>query len=183
MQTIVKAGWQRLLATGVATLVLGIVAIVWPGPTLLAVGVLFGIYLVVSGVLELVVAFESHLDTAMRVLAFVSGALSVVVGLFCFRDDLTSLVLLGIWIGIAWLFRGISQIGMAIAERNLPARGWQGFFGVVSAVAGIMLLVWPISSVATLVLVAGIWLIPLGIIEIVSALAVRRRAKELPAGA
>lgn len=179
MQMLVRSGWERLLAAGILTVLLGAVILAWPGRTLLVVGILFGIYLVVTGVLELFAAFESRFSTSMRVLSFISGALSLVIGLFCFRDDLTSIALLGIWIGIAWLFRGTTLLGLAMAESQMPGRGWQVFYGVVTLMAGIVLLVWPISSIATLVLVAGIWMIPLGIIEIVYAVVIRNKAKKL----
>ncbi|MEU9386869.1 DUF308 domain-containing protein, partial [Streptomyces sp. NPDC048279] len=45
-----KAAWQTVLLTGIASLVLGVLVLVWPGASLLAAGVLFGIYLLISGI-------------------------------------------------------------------------------------------------------------------------------------
>ncbi|WP_040796726.1 HdeD family acid-resistance protein [Nocardia higoensis] len=179
VQTLARSAWQAILVTGVISVFLGIVVLVWPGKTLLVAGVLFGIYLVVSGVLQLISAFGATRSAGMRVLYFLSGALSIVIGLFCFRDELTSILLLGIWIGIGWLFRGVALLVAVVSEPGLPGRGWQGLFGVLTAIAGVVLVIWPVSSIATLTLVAGIWLIVLGITEIITAMGVRRDARKL----
>ncbi|GAA2063841.1 HdeD family acid-resistance protein [Streptomyces albiaxialis] len=173
-----KSAWQTVLTGGVLALALGVLVLVWPGVTLLVVGVLFGIYLLVSGVAQLVAAFGTHTATELRVMAFISGALSVLLGLFCFRGAFQSILLLALWIGIGWLFRGITQTVAAASDPGMPARGWQVFLGVVSALAGIVLLVSPFESVAVLTVVGGCWLIALGVVEIATALRVRGRLRE-----
>ncbi|MBC9728043.1 HdeD family acid-resistance protein [Streptomyces sp. TRM68367] len=175
-----RAAWQTVLLTGVSSLVLGILVLVWPGASLLTAGVLFGLYLVISGVLQLAAAFGTHRTTSLRVLAFVSGALSVLLGLFCFRGPLQSLLLLALWIGIGWLFRGLTQTLAAVHDPAMPARGRQIFLGVLTAVAGIVLIDAPFESVAVLTLVGGIWLVAVGATEIVTALGIRAGARQIP---
>ncbi|MFL9683629.1 HdeD family acid-resistance protein [Streptomyces sp. KL110A] len=177
------AAWQALLVAGLVALVLGVLVLVWPGASLLAAGVLFGLYLLFSGVMQLVAAFGTHATASLRVPAFISGALSILLGLFCFRGATQSILLLALWIGIGWLFRGITQTVAAASDPAMPARGWQVFLGVVSAVAGVVLIVSPLESVAVLTLLGGIWLIAVGTAEIVTAIQIRSRAGDLPPGA
>ncbi|MGN2637580.1 HdeD family acid-resistance protein [Nocardia takedensis] len=181
LQTVAKSAWQSVLVIGLLSVILGIMMLVWPGPTLVVAGILFGIYLVVTGVLQLIAAFGTSVSAGMRVLLFITGVLCIIIGIFCFRDELASIMLLGLWIGIGWLFRGIAILMSAISD-PVPGRGWQIFFGVLTAIAGVVLIVWPITSTATLVLVAGIWLIVLGVMEIITAFGVRKDAKSIPAG-
>lgn len=175
-----QAAWQIVLLTGIASLILGVLVLIRPGASLLAVGVLFGIYLLVSGVFQLVSAFGTHRATSLRVLAFVSGALSILLGLFCFRGPMQSILLLALWIGIGWLIRGITQTLAAASDRSMPARGRQIFLGVLTFVAGIVLIDSPFESVAVLTLVGGIWLVVVGAVEIITALGIRSRAGEVP---
>ncbi|PWI16559.1 hypothetical protein DI272_22140 [Streptomyces sp. Act143] len=175
-----KAAWQVVLVTGLASLVLGILVLVWPGSTLLATGILFGVYLVISGVFQLVSAFGTHRTTGLRVLAFISGALSILLGLFCFRGPMQSILLLALWIGIGWLIRGITQTLAAASDPSMPARGWQVFLGILTFVAGIVLIDSPFESVAVLTVVGGIWLVAVGIVEIVTAVRMRGRARQVP---
>ncbi|MEV8546169.1 HdeD family acid-resistance protein [Streptomyces sp. NPDC051572] len=175
-----KAAWQVVLLTGVASLILGVLVLVWPGASLFAAGILFGVYLVISGVFQLVAAFGTHRATSLRVLAFISGALSLVLGLFCFRGPMQSILLLALWIGIGWLIRGITQTLAAIHDQTMPARGWQIFLGIVTFIAGIVLIDSPFRSVAVLTLVCGIWLVAVGVVEIVTAVRMRSHAKQVP---
>src|ERR1700679_3015100 len=107
--------WQLLLLIGVLGVTLGAIVLAWPGKTLAVAGVLFGIYLVVSGVGYVFGAFGTHAGAAMRVLMFISVVLSVVLRFFCLRDEFESITLLGIWIGIGWLFRGFTLLGAALS--------------------------------------------------------------------
>ncbi|MFJ9543126.1 HdeD family acid-resistance protein [Streptomyces sp. NPDC101225] len=175
-----QAAWQVVLLTGVASLVLGVLVLVWPGASLFAAGVLFGLYLLCSGVFQLIAAFGTHRTTSLRVLAFISGSLSILLGLFCFRGPMQSILLLGLWIGIGWLIRGITQTLAALHDPSMPARGWQIFLGIVTFVAGIVLIDSPFRSVAVLTLVGGIWLVAVGAVEIITAIRMRGRARRVP---
>ncbi|MFC8518689.1 HdeD family acid-resistance protein [Streptomyces sp. NPDC057257] len=175
-----KAAWQVVLITGVASLILGVLVLVWPGASLLAAGVLFGLYLLFSGVFQLIAAFGTHKTTSLRVLAFISGALSILLGLFCLRGPMRSILLLALWIGIGWLIRGITQTLAAASDSSMPARGWQIFLGVLTFVAGIVLIDSPFESVAVLTLVGGIWLVAVGVVEIITAIRIRGRAQQVP---
>ncbi|MFF8096473.1 HdeD family acid-resistance protein [Streptomyces sp. NPDC016675] len=175
-----RTAWRTVLLTGAASLVLGVLVLVWPGASLRAAGVLFGLYLVVSGVLQLAAAFGTHRTTALRVLAFVSGAVSILLGLFCFRGPLQSVLLLALWIGIGWLFRGVTQIVAAVHDPAMPARGWHVFLGVVTVAAGVVMIDSPVESAAVLMLVGGWWLVAVGVVEIVTSVRLRGRAHQVP---
>ncbi|MFD8812255.1 DUF308 domain-containing protein, partial [Streptomyces sp. NPDC059627] len=90
------------------------------------------------------------------------------------------ILLLALWIGIGWLIRGITQSLAAVHDHRMPARGWMIFLGIVTFIAGVVLIVSPFRSVAVLTLVAGIWLVVVGIVEIVTAFGIRSRAQQIP---
>ncbi|HEY2502364.1 MAG TPA: DUF308 domain-containing protein [Mycobacterium sp.] len=171
--------WQLLLLIGITAVALGVIVLVWPGKTLLVAGVLFGIYLVVSGIGYVFAAFGTHAGAAMRVLSFLTGVVSLVLGFFCFRDKYEAVALLALWIGISWVFRGMTLLAAALSFDRLPGRGWQAFSGVVIVIGGGVLIIYPIDSIAILALVAGWWLIVIGIMDVISAFQVRSRTKHL----
>ncbi|TXS41345.1 HdeD family acid-resistance protein [Streptomyces sp. uw30] len=175
-----RAAWQVVLVTGVASLVLGVVVLVWPDASLRVAGVLFGLYLLTSGVFQLVAAFGTHRTTSLRVLAFISGALSILLGLICFRGAMQSILLLALWIGIGWLIRGVTQTLAAASDQSVPARGWQVLLGVVTFLAGIVLIVSPVESITVLMVLGGCWLVAVGLVEIVTALRLRGAARQVP---
>ena len=81
--------------------------------------------------------------------------------------SMTSILLLAIWIGVGFIFRGVATAVSAISDPTLPGRGWKIFVGVISLIAGVVVLASPFESIATLALVVGIWLIVIGVLEVV----------------
>jgi uncharacterized membrane protein HdeD (DUF308 family) len=178
LQQLARSAWQLLLLIGVTAVALGVIVLAWPGKTLLVAGVLFGIYLVVTGVGYVFAAFGTHAGAAMRVLTFITGIVSLVLGFFCFRDKFEAVTLLAIWIGVSWLFRGMTLLAAALSLDHMPGRGWQVLSGLIIVIGGAVLIISPLDSVAILTLVAGWWLIVIGIMDVITAFQVRGRAKK-----
>jgi len=173
--------WKWTLAAGVLTIVLGGIVLAWPGPTLLVASTLFGVYLLLTGFVGLFMAFTLPRSAGMRVLLFISGILSVVLAILSFRHfgDAYAILLLSLWIGIGFIFQGVAAIAAAIGESELPGRGWSVVLGVISVIAGLVVLVWPFDSIVVLVVVAGVWLVILGVVQIIHSFQIRRDAKTL----
>jgi uncharacterized membrane protein HdeD (DUF308 family) len=70
-------------------------------------------------------AFTVQMSLGSRVLFFISGALSVVLGYLAFRDfnDGAEVWLLAIWLGVGFIFQGVAATVLAIDVRALPSRG------------------------------------------------------------
>lgn len=177
VKALAKAAWQMLMLAGVAAVVVGAIALFWPKGTLIVVGVLFGVYLLISGIAQIAAAFGEHTPAGMRVLNIIVGIISILLGLFCFRGALESVTLLSLWIGIGFLLRGIAGTIAAASAPAIPGRGWQIFASLLVAIAGVVMISWPIGSIATLTIVAGWWLLIIGIVEIVHAFQLRSATK------
>ena len=89
------------------------------------------------------------------------------------------MLLLAIWIGVGFIFRGVSVMASAISDRQFPGRGWAIFFGVISLIAGVVVLAYPFDSIVTLALVVGIWLIVLGVVVVISGFGMRTDVKKV----
>jgi len=174
LAALAKRSFGVLLTLAVLTAALGIALLVWPSESIVVVSVLVGIYLVVSGIFQLIGALvETQAGGGVRVLIAISGTLSLLLGLFAFRSAAHSVLLLALIIGFAWLFRGIAMTITAIADPNTPSRGLQIFFGVVLAIAGIVVIDSPVNSLHVLAVLVGIWLLVLALVELVLAFQVR----------
>lgn len=167
--------WKSVLAWGVLTLILGVVILVWPGMSIGVAAVLFGVYLIVSGIAQLMFAFALDVPGGERVLLFVSGALSLVLGVLAFRHlgEGYAILLLAIWIGVSFIFQGVAETTLAVTYKELPGRGWHIFLGVLSVIAGMVVISWPFDSIVMLAIVTGVWLVVIGISAIVWALRAR----------
>ena len=172
--------WWLLLFGGIISLVVGIVIISWRTPTVIVVAVLFAIYLIISGLFEIVRSFASGLTGGTRALLLITGVLSVILGIFAIRSAADNAVdLLGIFVGISFLFRGFAGLFMGFDSKE--GRGWNIFFGIIMLVGGVVILVQPALALTTLAWVVGIWLVLIGIYEIIASFVFRSRTKDLVA--
>jgi uncharacterized membrane protein HdeD (DUF308 family) len=171
--------WKGKLVTGALTAILGGIVLAWPGQSLVVASALFGVYLLVSGFTEVFLAFTLPRSAAARVLWFITGALSVVMAIFSFRHfgEGYALLLLSLWIGVAFTFLGVSEIAVVGSLPALPGRFWYIVVGVMSIIAGAVVLVWPFDSIVALDIVAGVWLVLIGVLQIVQAFRIRKDAK------
>jgi uncharacterized membrane protein HdeD (DUF308 family) len=147
--SVIRRLWKSVLSLGVLTVILGAAVLVWPGQSIVAAGILFVVYLLASGIAQVIAAFTVNSPTASRVVLFISGALSIGLGVFALRDynDGAPVWLLALWIGVGFVFQGVSETALAVSFKELPERGWYIFLGVLTIIAGAVMLVWPISSI------------------------------------
>jgi len=171
--------WKSTLLSGILAVILGGLVLAWPGITIVIAAIFFGAYLLVAGIAQVIFAFSLHVSAGGRVLLFISGAAALILAVLCFRSIEESILLLAIWVGVGFIFRGVATAVSAISDPTLPGRGWEIFIGVISLVAGIVMLASPFESIATLTIVVGIWLIVLGVFEVVSAFGIRNAGKDV----
>jgi uncharacterized membrane protein HdeD (DUF308 family) len=165
--------WGWILAFGVITLVTGILVLIWPGRTLVVVAVLFGIQLIVTGIFRFGAAFAAGESGATRVLYAVLGVFSLIIGLYAVRHVFITLLALGLLLGIFWVISGVIELFNAVAHKTMGSRGWTALMGVLSIVAGLILLAYPGLSLLTLAILLSVWLLVLGLMEISLALRLR----------
>src|SRR5258705_10121437 len=161
--------WKSTLLSGILAVILGVLVLAWPGETIVVAAIFFGAYLLVTGIAQVIFSFSLHVSAGGRVLLFLSGAASLILAVLCFRSLQDSILLLAIWIGVGFVFRGVATAVSAISDPTLPGRGWEIFIGVITLIAGVIVLASPFESIATLTLVVGIWLIVIGVFEAVLA--------------
>lgn len=165
------------IGMGAASIVVGLVVLLWPRATLLVVAVLFGVQLVVSGIRRLAVAVSTPaLAGWVRALVAMSGVLELLIGLVCLRNPFASVALIAVLVSIGWLLDGVSDL---VAAWSAPGRGstWlHALGGLLSIAAAVAILYWPALSLATLLLVGGWMLIAMGVAQVASGIRLRRAA-------
>ena len=138
--------WWLLAVLGVVSLVCGVLAIVYPDVTLLAVGIIFGFYLLMAGVFELVDAVVG--DPASRALSAIVGIVALLAGLICLRRPGDSLLALVVVLGAYLIVTGVARLVRAFA--SVEHRGCRCSSAVIDLILGILILSWPDESLVTL---------------------------------
>jgi uncharacterized membrane protein HdeD (DUF308 family) len=168
--------WGWVLTFSVLTLILGVLVMAWPSATVKLVALLFGLQLFVGGLFSLVRAFTRG-GEGSRVLLAVLGVLGILVGIFVLRHLFQTVVILVILLGVYWVLHGIIEFFVAIDQRGAPARGLNATMGILSFIAGVVVLSWPSPTLLVLVWVLGVWLVVYGLVGIAGAFMVRRAVK------
>ncbi|MFF3573094.1 HdeD family acid-resistance protein [Nocardia jiangxiensis] len=157
--------WQAALAIGCTSVVLGVVMMVWPGRSVSMSELLFGVAMLLTAAWQMVLAFRGRIRTGLKILEFGTALVSVLLAMWCMRSgDWVSLVAL--WVGLGWVIRGVVQATVAVWSDQLPGAGRQEIAGLLTLVAGLAVVIWPIDTLDALAVLAGVCLILLGISEI-----------------
>ena len=130
-------------------------------------------------------AFSLHVTAGGRVLLFISGAAALILAVLAFRHfgEGYAVLLLAIWIGVGFIFRGVATTVAAVSDPTLPAGAGTSSSALISLIAGVVVMASPFESILTLAIVVGVWLIVIGVFEVVSAFGIRKAAKSRTAPA
>ncbi|MCG8920075.1 DUF308 domain-containing protein [Actinokineospora sp. PR83] len=113
-----RAGWPAYVLGGL-WLVLGVLALVWPGMTLLALAVCVGIGFVLGGVVQVGAALSARKRLPMWGLWLALGVVTFVVGVLALVLPGLTILTLAVWLGVALLFRGIGMVWFGFTLRRL----------------------------------------------------------------
>lgn len=151
--------WWLLLLLGVACLVAGVIVIAQPDISLATLAVVAGIFLLVDGIYEVIVAIADRGEG--RGMLTLVGVLSAIVGIILIRHPIGTVsaiaLLVGIWlvcIGVVRLIRVFAIAGN---------RGWELLIAAVEIIAGIVIVSSPDIGVATLAIFVAIAFILRGV--------------------
>ena len=169
--------WGLIVVLGVLSVILGLLAIAYPGATIVTINIFFAAWLFVSGIFYLISSFTRDGDTGSRVLSAILGVLSIIVGWVLLRTPFQSVEVFIFVIGIFFLIQGVMTFIGAFARK--AGRNWGIASGLLGIIAGIIVLTYPISSAVTLALIAGIWLVILGIMQVVAGIQLRNARSQI----
>lgn len=172
----VSKTWWLILILGIVSLVVGVLVVLHPAQSTWVIAVILAIYLVVTGIVNIVRGFSHGLPGGVRAMLFIAGGIALVLGVLMFRfAPEEKIEILGIFVGVWFLFSGILQL--VSSSQVATGKGWAIFAGIVYLLAGLLLLVTP-WAVSAFVWICGIWLVVLGIFEIIAAFQVKSAIKK-----
>jgi uncharacterized membrane protein HdeD (DUF308 family) len=154
-----------LITFGVLTIILGVLAVTWPELTIVVLVMLLGIQLLVYGGVSILSAFK---EGKGRILAVIFGVLSLIAGAALFLRPVQNLDALVIVLSLFWLVGGMVQAIGSIVDRG-ERWGLELVTGIISVAAGLVMLSWPGPTLFVIALIAGAWMMVVGVVHIVAA--------------
>lgn len=165
MREFVIGMWFTLLWRGALSIVFGICAFVWPGNFMEVLVIVFGLYLLVDGIMAVWGAYMDTGEDRSRFLPKAIGLVTLSIGLLALVFPAVVIRYLVLMIGIWNIYLGILQIFTSFVLRGeLQDSGWQAFAGVISILFGIAIAYYWWVGVVTLAWLIGTAAIATGLI-------------------
>ncbi len=164
--------WWVLVVRGVLAVVFGLVALVWPGASLLALAIIFGVFALVDGVALAFTAYRAAPGSRMPL--GVQAGLSIVLGLLALTWPMAAVIAIVFLIGAWAIVTGVAEIVTAVRLRARISSEWLLIFvGALSVIFGLLMWFWPLAGAEAIMLVVGVYAIVFGVVMAVAGFQLR----------
>jgi uncharacterized membrane protein HdeD (DUF308 family) len=173
MQRILEENWWAIALRGVAGIIFGIIALLFPGVTILSLVLLFSAYMLVDGAFSIAGVLRSGRRSTQWGWMLLNGILSILTAIVAFLwPGLTAVafvLLLGAWAGVSGVLMLVAAYRM---ERRRRGRGWLIFSGIVSLLFGALLFLSPIMGAIVLTWWVGAYILVSSVLMLAVAISV-----------
>jgi uncharacterized membrane protein HdeD (DUF308 family) len=114
-------GWGWLLAEGILGILVGAIALAWPGITALAFLFLLAAWAILTGIFELIAPLAYPMSGGRAVLSMLSGVISIAFGILIAAQPSSGLLAVVWLIGLYAILNGIMYIAVYFESRSLSA--------------------------------------------------------------
>ena len=169
--TLYRDSWFFVIR-GILAIALGVLAFVYPAPTLAALIVVFALYAIFDGVLAVVGGFSVPGRPSWWLIA--GGIAAIAVGVFTFFQPGTTAVALVLLVGIFAIVTGVAELVTAATVGQLVAHRWLlALSGVVAVAFGLLLIMSPGDGVLSVLWLIGFYAIFAGVMYIAMGFGLR----------
>jgi uncharacterized membrane protein HdeD (DUF308 family) len=167
--------WWVLTTRGVLAILFGIAAIFWPGITILTLLYLFSAYILVAGIVDIVHGITDISHGGTWFLTLVLGFIEMGVGVYLLRHPHVTFATFILLIGFTLIFRGVFEIVGAFGGHLMAShRMMLVIGGILSTLAGIILLFQPAAAGVAFVWILGLYALIVGPIFIALSLDLKK---------
>lgn len=153
-----KTMWESLVLRGVAGILFGIAAVFWPGLTLVTLVYIFSIYILISGIVEIVDAIRAISNGNSWIWKLLLGFAELGVGVYLVRHPNVSFATLILVIGLVLIARGVFEVVLAILEDySATEKTLMVIGGVLAVIVGISILMQPAAGGVAFVWILGLY--------------------------
>jgi uncharacterized membrane protein HdeD (DUF308 family) len=157
----VSHNWE--IVWGVLLIIAGVLAVLMPEVAALATTVVFAWLLIFSGVFEIGYSMHTRHEAGFGWKLF-SGIVTLALGIAILMFPIAGVASLGLLVGAFLFVGGVARTALAVQVRGRRGWGWILFDGLISIALAVLIAIhWPASSIPLIGLLAGFWLICTGI--------------------
>lgn len=165
--------WGLAVTEGVLAILAGVALLFWPSATAVLLVSLFGLFVLVWGIVELVKSLLSLGNRQGWWVGLILSVLLIALGVYLLRNVGVALSAFILLIGFTFIVRGLFDILTGFFGRHesvVQNRGLHVVLGVIGLVAGVVTLVQPVASGLAFIWVAGVYALVYGVFTIALAM-------------
>jgi uncharacterized membrane protein HdeD (DUF308 family) len=178
--SMLSRNWWLMILRGLAAIAFGILIFAKPGISLQVLVYLFGVYVLVEGILGVSLAVQARSTIDSWGVLLLWGLLGIAVGVLAFvRPDITALALL-FYIALWAIATGVLEIAVAIRLREVISNEWLLIIaGLLSVAFGVVLIARPDAGALAVLSLIGAYAIVFGVLLLLFAFKVRSFADKV----
>ncbi len=168
LSPLAKQLWGLAIAQGVLAILFGILALFWPGLTVALLIVLFSVFVLVWGVVGVIVGLSTISSNKFWWVELLFSVLAIGLAVYMLRNPVDAAAFFVLLIGITFLVRGVVDVleGLFDTARSGDSRVFSVLAGVIGVIAGIVVLLYPVSAGVAVVWVIGLYAVLYGALSI-----------------
>jgi uncharacterized membrane protein HdeD (DUF308 family) len=179
----VRHHWWLFLLRGLAAIAFGVLVLLSPGLTVVALTAFVAAYALVDGGVSVVSAFRLRPVFDRWWVLLIQGCISVAFGLLAFMNPALSLLYVVISVSLWFAFAGLAQFMLARAQKAMGhSSTWAMIGAVLSFALAAAAVVYPRVAIAGVVVLIAWFALAIGIAQVVVAFGVRGFVKSRMAG-
>ena len=176
--------WGSFIARGLIALIIGILVLVWTGIAVEVVATLFGILIIITAILAIILALKSPAGASQSGVLLIVGILGLLAGIIAIMHPWIAAAGITLIIAVLMLFFGLIDISLAIFHPEYTDHrlllGVSGIFSVF--LGGIFFFLPSLGAVVLVAVYLGVFTIIYGILSIAIGISVRGENKKEGAG-
>lgn len=177
--SLLRTRWWAMVLRGVFAVIFGVLCFATPGPALLSLIWLFGIFAIADGIAGLIAAFGRARNGEAWVWLAVGAVASIVIGVLAFAwPGVTATVLL-LFIAANAAITGVVSIVSAFRLDADHGRGWLILSGIAGIVFAVLILRNPFAGVIAITWIIGAWALVIGFFLILLGFQLRSMRKRI----
>jgi uncharacterized membrane protein HdeD (DUF308 family) len=175
MSTLYYRNWRMILLRGALAALVGLVALILPGITIVALALLFGVFLAVDGLVTVISTLRGPKTASGRWLALLEGALGIAIGVLTFLWPEVTVTVLVILVASWAVLAGIMRLAAAVGLGRQGRRDWRLVLtGALAVILGLVLVVFNNMGAIAIGALVGIFLLLIGVSQIILGVRLRR---------
>jgi uncharacterized membrane protein HdeD (DUF308 family) len=180
MSALLAENWWAIALRGALAIAFGLIGLLLPEVTLLALVLLFAAYMLLDGILAIIAGVRAARQHDRWGWLIVEGVVDLVAGVIAVIWPVITIVAFVFLLGAWAIVSGVLLFGASFRLHIAHGRWLMALAGAISVIWGVLAIIWPITGALALTWLLAAYALFFGIVLLFLAFRLRSRRHALP---